>query len=49
MVIKPKISVVIPVYNTAEYKAIIEPLPMGWEADENFASGIIKTVEWYLK
>lgn len=21
---------------------------LGWEADENFASGIIKTVEWYL-
>ena len=22
---------------------------LGWNADENFASGIIKTVEWYLK
>ena len=22
---------------------------LGWKADENFASGIVKTVEWYLK
>lgn len=22
---------------------------LGWRADENFESGIIKTVEWYLK
>ena len=22
---------------------------LGWKADEDFDSGIIKTVEWYLK
>ena len=22
---------------------------LGWKADENFASGIVKTVEWYVK
>ena len=22
---------------------------LSWKADENFASGIVKTVEWYLK
>ena len=22
---------------------------LGWKADENFASGIVKTVEWYLQ
>jgi len=22
---------------------------LGWKADENFESGIVKTVEWYLK
>ncbi len=22
---------------------------LGWKADENFASGILKTVEWYMK
>jgi len=22
---------------------------LGWKADENFDSGIIKTIEWYLK
>ena len=22
---------------------------LGWKADENFASGIVKTIEWYLK
>ena len=21
---------------------------LGWKADENFASGIVKTVDWYL-
>ncbi|MCR8697206.1 GDP-mannose 4,6-dehydratase, partial [Campylobacter sp. RM19073] len=22
---------------------------LGWKADENFDSGIIKTIDWYLK
>ena len=22
---------------------------LGWEAEENFESGIVKTIEWYLK
>jgi len=22
---------------------------LGWKADENFETGIVKTVEWYLK
>ncbi len=22
---------------------------LGWKADENFDSGIIKTIEWYLE
>lgn len=22
---------------------------LGWKADENFDSGIVKTIEWYLK
>jgi len=22
---------------------------LGWKADENFDSGIVKTVDWYLK